>query len=495
MACAVSAVGAKPPNVLFIAVDDLKPDFTAYGGEVPTPAIDRLAEHGTLFTNAHCQQAVCGPSRASLLTGLSPDHTQVWDLKTRIRDKRPDVVTLPQYFKENGYTAIGVGKIFDQRSVDKGEDSVSWSIPYVQPKELDYHPQYGKPAAYYQSPRIRKLVDEAEAAGHTSWRAVNLYLVERNAWPSVESEDVPDDAYVDGATTSYALNRLDDFAKSGEPFFLAVGFKKPHLPFVAPRKYWDMIDRDKIELAPFQQHAEGSPEYAYTNWGELRSYSGIPKNGPLEAEQQRELIHGYYACALYIDAQIGKLLDKVKALGLDGDTIVVLWGDHGWHLGDHGQWCKHTNYEQATRVPLIIAAPDFPGGNRTTEPVGLIDIYPTLCQLTGLPTPTGLDGVSLVPLMKDAAADVRDYVMSQYPRGDKMGYALRNDRYRLVSWFDTGDMRPADGSEAILQVELYDYEQDPLETRNLADDPSYRDVSRQLSAQMMAYLKDQNAQD
>lgn len=496
LACAAAALSAKSPNVLFIAVDDLKPDFSAYGGPVPTPALDRLAQSGTLFTNAHCQQAVCGPSRASLLTGLSPDHTQVWDLKTLIRDKTPDVVTLPQYFKDNGYMTVGVGKIFDFRSVDKGEDVRSWSVPYVHNGELTFDSHFGKPTAYYQNPRARKLAEEAGAEVRGKWGALSKYLAEHDAWLPVEAADVPDDAYADGAIVNYALDRLDEFAQKEQPFFLAVGFQRPHLPFVAPQKYWDQIDPEKIQLASFQQHAEGSPDYAYTNWGELRSYSGIPKEGPLSPEQQRELIHGYYACTLYIDAQVAKLLDKVKALGLDDDTIIVFWGDHGWHLGDHGQWTKHTNYEQATRVPFIIAAPGFPGENVTAAPVGLIDIFPTLCQLSGLPTPAGLDGVSLVPLMEDAHADVRDYVMSQFPRGNNMmGYALRNERYRLVGWFSTEQQGAADGSEGPLDIELYDYTVDPLETRNLAQDEAYSAITKQLAAQMMAYLRQQNARD
>ncbi len=487
-----SGACAKSPNVIFLIVDDLKPEISAYDGQVHTPAIDTLAASGTTFLNAHCQQAVCGPSRASVLTGLSPDHTQVWDQKTKIRDKLPNVVTLPEYFKENGYTSIGVGKVYSSGSVDKGRDTASWSRPYLRNWELEYDAEYGMPKSQYQGEDIRELENEAAAQGITHWRDLAKYMAEHDAKPPFEAAEVPDDAYADGAIANFALSSLDQLAKEEQPFFLAIGFGKPHLPFVAPKKYWDMIDAEQIAVAPFQEHALGSPSYAWDHWPELRAYSSIPSEGPLPLELQRKLIHGYYACVAYIDAQIAKILDKIKELRLENDTIIVLWGDHGWHLGDHGQWSKHTNYEQATRVPLIIVAPGIPGGRETAQPVALLDIYPSLCQLAGLPIPGDLDGFSLMPLLKDPDNTTRKFVMSQYPKGNKMGYSMRSVRYRYTGWYDTGASRIADGTQTPTDIELYDYAVDPLEKRNLVNDPAYQEILKKLQAEMANYLKHQN---
>ncbi|MBL6829321.1 MAG: sulfatase [Puniceicoccaceae bacterium] len=486
---ASSLYASDKPNILFIAIDDLKPTIGAYGNEVPTPSIDRISNAGTTFLNAHCQQAVCGPSRASIMTGRRPDYTRVWDLKTMIRDIRPDIVTMPQHFKDNGYTSIGMGKIYDPRSVDKGADTVSWSEPFGQTWTLDYNETAGKPTAHYQDPRIHEMV---KASGKTGWNAVNKYLFAKNAWPVAEAIDVPDDAYDDGAIAKGAVEALQTLSKQDAPFFLAVGFKKPHLPFVAPKKYWDQFDRSQIELAPYQSLAEGSPWYAAHNSEELRSYNGVPAEGDIPEEVQRILIHGYYACVAYIDAQIGMILDELEAQGLADNTIIVLWGDHGWHLGDHGLWCKHTNFEQATRVPFIIRAPGKTAGNLTQTPAELTDLFPTLCDLAGIDTPATLDGVSLTAALDSPDTDPRDYAISQWQRGKMMGYALRNKRYRYVAWYATGDQGYATADMTPDATELYDYEIDPLETRSLVKDETYSEVAAELSAQLTDFLKTQN---
>lgn len=490
---ATMLTGADRPNVLFIAIDDFKPMIGAYGETIPTPALDRLTKEGTTFLNAHCQQAVCGPSRASLMTGKRPDFTQVWDLKTMIRDINPEIVTLPQYFKSQGYHSAGVGKIYDPRSVDKGSDEASWSQPYAQTWHLDYNATTGKPSGHYQNKRIKALAAEAEAQGKKGWNAVNKYLVANDAWPVVESEDVPDDAYDDGAIGAYAVKELKELAARDEPFFFAVGFKKPHLPFVAPKKYWDLFDRDTIDLAPFQRQAVNSPKIAYHNSPELRSYNGVPETGALDEATQRKLIHGYYACVAYIDAQIGNLLDQLEALDLDDDTIVVLWGDHGFHLGDHGLWTKHSNFENATRVPLIISAPKSKRNKVSTMPVELTDLFPTLCELSGLDVPDDLDGVSLAPVLKKGKDDLREFAVSQFPRPGHMGYALRTERFRYVAWYKTGKDAPADGHTAPVQTELYDYKHDPRETRNLANESVYAEISADLGGKLTQFLKNYSA--
>ena len=448
-------------NVLFIAVDDLKPLLGCYGDEqVISPNIDQLAGTGTIFTNNHCQQAVCAPSRASLLTGLRPDKTRVWDLKTQMRDMNPDILTLPQYFKENGYETAGVGKIFDPRSVDKDLDRVSWSIPYVK-------------------------VHGDRWMGYPE-KVSNL------------SVDAPDEEFVDGKIRVAGEQLLERLASGEKPFFLAVGFKKPHLPFVAPKKYWDLYDRSDFSPHPFQQHAKYAPEFAFQPGWELRNgYVDVPKEGPIPVEKQLELIHGYYAATSFIDAQVGHLLARLDSLGLREKTVVILWGDHGWHLGDHAMWCKHTNFEQATRAPLIISAPNIAGDKKSDSPTEFVDIFPTLCELTGLPVPSHLDGVSLVPVMDDPATLVKKFAVSQYHRranGQKVeGYALRTKRYRYVEWvagFHTFD--PYNPSKVVAR-ELYDYETDPLETISLVDSVDYRGVVDTLSTWLHQFFEQQLA--
>jgi arylsulfatase A-like enzyme len=491
---------AKKYNVLFIAVDDLKPDLNCFGfSEVKSPNIDKLAGSGMIFTANYCQQAVCGPTRASLLTGVRPDKTQVWDLQTLIRDKNPDIVTLPEYFKSHGYQTIGMGKIFDPRSVDKMADERSWSVPYKRKFKLaeDFEDLAFET---YQSPHIKakEKAGAKMAGGDDAKSEVKV---------SSECLDVPDDAYMDGAMANYAVQQLNTLKNSGQPFFMAVGFKKPHLPFVAPKAYWDLYDRSKVSLAAWQQKTVNGADVAYHNSGELRSYTditpvdeGAQKNDLLllSADKQRELIHGYYACISYIDAQIGKLLQALKSYGLDNNTIVVLWGDHGWHLGDHSLWCKHSNFEQATRTPLIIKAPNMPAGKKYNHPTEFVDVYPTLSELTGLPVPQYLDGESLVQPLMGKDKPVKDFAVSQYPRGagkgarEIMGYSLRNEQYRFTEWvgnfFNTA--KPFNSLD-VKAVELYDLKNDPNETHNLADDPKMKKVVEKLATQLHEYYKQQ----
>ena len=489
-------------NVLFILVDDLKPLLGAYGDPFAvTPNIDRLAARGFVFEQAYTQQAVCAPSRASMLTGYRPDRTRVWDLKTQIRDRNPDIVTLPQLFLRNGYATYGIGKVFDPRSVDRGHDRRSWSIPYVSPMELiTYEP---KPKlGYYQSPEhIEKVRFYEGIAVARGLKGGKMQAFVRSRYkPATERCNVPDEAYLDGAFAVEAVQKIDLFAKEGKPFLLMVGFKKPHLPFVAPEKYWRLYERDKIPLARFQRHAKGSPELAYHNNSELRSYTDIPEAfdeyGRLDPEKQRELIHGYYACVSYVDAQIGKLLDRLEKDGLLDNTIVVLWGDHGWHLGDHGLWNKHTNFEQATRLPLIIAAPGIKPG-RIDIPVESVDIFPTVCELADIPLPEDIDGESLLPLMQGQQSG-RDYAISQWPtRGHRqgMGYSLRTFRYRYTEWYaDYRSTSPRMGHTPIAR-ELYDYQEDPLETRNLVKNKRYGAVVDELQQKLHAFLDRQVSEE
>jgi iduronate 2-sulfatase len=488
-----STAASERPNVLFIVADDLKPLISAYGEAIPTPHIDRIAAAGTTFLNAHCQQAVCAPSRASLLTGRRPDHIRVWDLKTQIRAHRPDLVTLPQHFREHGYQTTGIGKIFDKRSVDKDADAPSWSLPFTYTHQLTRPAGVPDPVGFYQAPDVRAAYAELFPDKKPDWNRLQKLLSERNLWRSTESADVPDNAYEDGAMADHAGHLLTTLAASDVPFFFAIGFNRPHLPFVAPKKYWDLFDRESLPVAPFRERASGSPAYAYHNSEELRAYSDIPASGPLSDEQSRELVHGYYAAVAYVDAQVGLVLDALETTGEADRTIVVLWGDHGFHLGDHGLFCKHTNFEQSTRSPLLIAAPGQAArGGRVSTPVEFVDLYPTLLDLAGLPAPaSGLDGVSLAASLGDPSAPTKDFAVSQFPRGPRMGYALRTEQHRLVAWFTVGTNGYADGSSAPDAVELYDYALDPLETRNLATDDAHRDTTARLTERLRAFLRTQ----
>lgn len=507
------------PNILFIAIDDLKPLLGCYGNTiVKTPNIDRLAKRGTVFLQNYCQQAVCGPTRASLMTGMRPDYTKVWDLKTRMRDVNPDIISLPQYFKSQGYSTQGIGKVYDPRCVDSEIDKPSWSVPYYKTNKKYYPKELGEPAlTRYQNPATKQLAAqyarEAAAKGLKGSEA-NDYVTTK-VRPTTESEDVPDHAYNDGANTLQAKDILIQLSKQSGPFFLAVGLAKPHLPFVAPKKYWDLYQRDQLPVAEFQNKPADAVNIAFHNAGEIRAYTDIPAvlstandkgfGITLPADKQKELIHGYYASISYTDANVGILLNTLDSLGITDNTIIVLWGDHGWHLGDHNLWCKHSNFEQATRAPLIIAAPGL-AKKPTKSPSEFVDIFPTLCDLSGIPVPAHLQGKSLVPLMKNPDASVKTFSVSQYPRSGQtaenerlgyagtnvMGYSIRTDRYRYTIWMKNG-YRSTDPFSAALLVgsELYDYEKDPLEKVNFTGSTSYKKIKATLHQQMISFLASQ----
>jgi iduronate 2-sulfatase len=453
----IAAAEPPRPNVLLICVDDLKPALGCYGERLArSPNIDRLAARGILFERAYCNQAVCAPSRNSLLTGLRPQTLGIYDLGTNFRRAVPDAITLPQWFKQHGYRTEGLGKIFHVGHGNQ-EDPRSWSVPHFKAEVVAYAAAGGAK---------RELTREEALFANKSPQGLP-----RGA--AYEAADVPDNAYPDGALADEAIGRLHQRAENAdEPFFLALGFVKPHLPFCAPKKYWDLHDPAAFELAERPTPPGGAPPYAPQFGGELRQYAGVPEKGPIPADMQRMLIHGYFAAVSYMDAQLGRVLDELDRLKLAERTIIVLWGDHGWHLGDHGIWCKHTNYEQATHIPLLVVAPGVTkAGGRTTSLAETVDLYPTLCELVGLPIPQpphALDGNSFVAALRDPHAAMKEAIFHVYPRnprekGPLLGRAVRTDRYRLVEW-----KRPGTDAGAIADLELYDYQTDPAETRNLA---------------------------
>jgi len=482
---------SKPKNILFIAIDDLKPLLSNYGhSEMHTPNFDRLAKMGVTFTHAYVQQAVCGPSRASVMTGTPPDRTRVWDLHTNFREASPDLVSMPEYLISQGYETTAIGKIYHKSSTSPGHDGKSWSIPHIIPDYFD--PAYGTPAfSYYQKPetkkRMHELIQEAKSKGITKNGKIRTYVFKRLK-PSTEMADVPDEAYQDGLYTVEALKRMKKLAKGDKPFFLGVGFQRPHLPFVAPKKYWNLYDREKIKIAKQQSFSKGTPSVAYHTYGELRAYSDIPNKivpgVPLPADKQRELIHGYMAATSYIDAQLGKLLDEYEKLGLDKNTVIVLWGDHGYHLGDHTLWCKHSNFEQATHIPFMFAGPGIAKNKYVDKPVELLDLFPTVFEMAGVKQSKQTEGISLVPLMdNDSKTTVsKDYTISQYNRRKTIeGYSIRTDRYRYTEWHDNKyrSYNPYNDKN-IMATELYDYKNDPYESVNLIDNPDYASIMTQM---------------
>lgn len=508
MTCLASAASPqKSQNVLLIVVDDLKPLMTCYGDKfAKTPNMDRLASRGVLFSNAYCQQAICGPSRASLLTGLRPDHTKVWDLQTKMRDVCPDILTLPQHFRNNGYQTAGIGKVFDPRCVDRQRDDPSWSRPFYKTSDDYYSPQTSQPGSHWQDPTTDRRIREAmaEAKRLNMGGAEGRAYVRKQCSPTTECIDVPDNTYLDGANVAHALDIMAELDAEDTPFFLAVGIAKPHLPFTAPKKYWDWYQRDELPLATFRENAADSPMIAYQSGGEIFKYTDIPELASfsdqkwgmlLPIEKQKELIHGYYAAVSYADALVGDLLDRVDELGLNDQTVIALVGDHGFHLGDHNIWCKHTNFEHATRSPLIISAPNLPPST-VDSPVELIDLFPSVTELAGLDRPDALDGNSLVSIMQDTELDSNDFAISQYPRGRSpgrtMGYSIRTNRYRYTIWMD-GPWTSTQAFDPKQEIasELYDYQNDPQETINVVQSELYHKAADQMRSKLLTFLATQ----
>lgn len=456
-------------NVLFVAVDDLRPELGCYGNQIiKTPNIDRLAARSLLFERAYCAQAVCSPSRTAIMTGLRPDTTKVWDLNTHFRAAVPDCITLPQRFKAEGWRCEALGKIYHPGF----EDGLSWSVPHWYPggRTVDTDPNDWSKKIIV-APNSRSSASKPAAGKSSPNQSQNAAT--GNKGPAFEISDKTDEELNDGATANEAVARLATLKSQGQPFFLAVGFLKPHLPFVAPKQYWDLYDPDQIPEPATDRLPKGTASFVGHTNGELHSYAGVPKGNPIPADYARTLRHGYYACVSYTDAQIGRVLDALDKQGLSDNTIIVLWGDHGWQLGDHGLWHKHTNFEIATRSPLLISIPGSASrGQHCAAPVEFVDVYPTLTELCGLAVDAGLEGKSLKPFLDQPDAAMLKPAISVYPRtspdhgGALMGYSVRTEGWRATFW------RKRNGSE-VAYTELYDEQNDPAETINLAEQPEH----------------------
>jgi arylsulfatase A-like enzyme len=443
------AAGKKKPNVLFIAVDDLRPQLGCYGHkQMISPNIDRLASDGVTFLRSYCQVPVCGASRASLMTGVRPTANRFLGYNTWAQKDLPGALSVAKHFRNNGYYTISNGKIFHHRT----DCLDGWSEEPWRPK--------GAWRNYLLEENI-KLAEKTSA----------------HKGPAFESADVPDNAYFDGMVADKGISDLHRLKDMDEPFFLALGFFKPHLPFNAPKKYWDLYKRKEIDLADNPFRPKGAPDAALHNWGELRAYHDIPPKGPLSSEMARTLIHGYYACVSYTDAQIGRVLSELDKLGLGDNTIVILWGDHGWNLGEHGLWCKHCNFETSLHSPLIVTVPGIDGGKKSSALTEYLDIYPSLCELCNLPLPGHLQGKSFIPLLKDPNLPWKKAVFSRYFSGD----SVKTDRYRYTEW------RRKNGK--VYAQMLYDHSVDLVENVNISEMPQNKELVKKLSRMIQGHRR------
>lgn len=447
-------------NVLIIFMDDLRPELGCYGEEsIQSPNIDAIASAGVVFDRAYCQQALCGPSRISMMSGMYPYSTGITDLWTPLTKALPDAMSMPRYFRQRGYETCSYGKVYHHTR----DDTDSWS---------DLKP---KNDVKYASQQTLDGIQQRVAEGEKQKVGIDELRTLAKG-PATEIADVDDAAYQDGVTANQAIDSLR--RNKDKPFFMCVGFAKPHLPFAAPRAYWDLYQRDQFDVPPRELPAN-APSLAFTKWGELRSYRGIPDQGHLSDDQTKELMHGYAACVSYSDAQVGKVMAELDRLQLREKTIVVLWGDHGYKLGDYGAWCKHTNLELDTHVPLIVSAPGLAAGKRSKALVEIVDLFPTLAKLTGGEVPASCDGRSLQSVLAKPEQSFRELALSQYPRGSTEGFSIRNDRWRYTEWINSK-------TKKVVARELYDHESTPRPARSVANQPEHADLVAALSKKLDA---------
>nr|WP_297919368.1 sulfatase [uncultured Allomuricauda sp.] len=432
---------ATPPNVLFIAVDDLRPELNFYGVEqIVSPNLDKLAEKSLVFDRAYCNVPVCGASRASILTGARPTQNRFLGARTKKDEDYPEAVSLPMLLRQNGYRTISNGKIYHHKTDDKDAWNEIWQADAL----WNY--------ALKESQEIRKNT--------------------KRGLP-FEAADVHDSVYRDGKLALKVIKDLNKLKKSKEPFFLTMGVAKPHLPFTAPVKYWNLYDREKIELPENYLQPNSTPKKAFHNYGELRNYEGIPKKGHLPDALAKELIHGYYAAVSYVDAQIGLVLDELERLDLSKNTIIVLWGDHGWNLGEHKLWCKHSTFETALRTPLLIKIPGQEQGLRSDAITEYIDVYPTLCELIGIDAPPTVEGKSVAGLFRSETPD-KDWAVCKF----KNAVTLITGNLFYTEWVsDTG---------VSFERMLFDHDKDPQELDNLANKKEYQALVASLSKELRA---------
>jgi len=481
----------KKYNVILISFDDLRPELGCYGNNViKTPNLDNFASEGVMFSHAYCQVSISAPSRASLMTGLRPDSTRVWHLADKFRETIPNVTTLPQYFHNYGYHTVAIGKQFHNHM----PDSISFDEPDLRPDEYKTADMIDRDAeSFYYDDDIKKEL--AKVREERLRKNPNAYA---DGWAYgrvMEDSDAPDSAFYDGAQTDLALEVLKRLKDQDQPFFLSLGYFRPHLPFVAPRKYWDLYNRDSIPMATNPYLPINSPIMAINSTYELTGCYDMYANHPSVYQQPedtaRMLKHGYYASVSYVDACFGKLMEGLKEMGLDKNTIILIYGDHGWKLGEHRSWCKQTVYENDTHVPLIINAPDIKAkGQKCDRLVELVDIFPTLSDLAGIQPPQYLQGTSMKPLLENPTQPWKAAAFSQHHRRPKespdnqryMGYSIRTENFHYVEWYFWDNDNKIKGD--YVTCELYDSTNDPDENTNVADEYANTEIIKGLSTQL-----------
>ena len=458
------------PNILFLMVDDLRPELGCYDqAHIKSPNIDRLARMGQLFTQAYVNYPVCGPSRAILLSGLygSPNRFNGWNC-SQDQDV-PGLVSLPMHFKNNNYTTVSLGKVYNNFEDGKGSWTEVWR-PAMTTTAWDYQSEEGI--------SIFKRLNEDRQYNTQARNNQNL----PNRGPAFESPEVQDVVYEDGRIASKAMEKLQEFKGSGEAFFMAVGFKKPHLPFNAPKRYWDLYDREEIELPDNFYPPKNAPKESLHSYSELRAYSNIPNEGPFSEELSKALIHGYYASVSYVDSQVGRVLDELENLGLDESTIVVLWGDHGWQLGEHALWCKHSNFNTSTLIPLIFKIPGKSANIKQEALVETVDLYPTLCDLAGINSPLHVQGKSFVKLLDDPKAEGKNAI---YSRSNLGGETVLTKTHAYTEFYD---------SKGTLKSKmLFDLANDPDENENTVDKPQNKAIVAQMSELLKNHMVNRNS--
>ena len=460
----VTTAETKKPNILLLYMDDLRPEISSFGAtQIQSPNIDGLAEKGIQFTNAYCNVPVCGASRASMLTGLLPTKNRFLNYNTFVEKETPDAVTLPQLFRNNGYITISNGKIYhhlDDRETDWDE---VWR-PYA----FDKNEQDLAPTDYWQS----LWKDYQNPENRTEY-------LETNTGPAYESGMVNDSVYIDGLMTEKVIRDIKKLKNSDKPFFLTAGFISPHLPFNAPKKYWDLYDRKTIKQPNNNFIPKNAPKMSISNWPEMRVYSNIPKKGQVSDSIAIDLIHGYYATVSYTDALIGKILMQLKASGLDENTIVILVSDHGYNLQEHTQWAKFTNYNTSTEVPLIIYNPFSDEKGTTNALVELVDIYPTLAELCNLEIPKNqLDGSSLVSILNNTQGKGKDHILIK--KGN--GFTLKTPDFSYTEFIKAED-------NSVITSMLYDHRVDKAENINVIAQKEYETVVSELKNRLHMVYK------
>jgi arylsulfatase A-like enzyme len=458
------AEDASRPNVLFIISDDMRPQLGCYGDPTAkTPNLDRLAARGRLFERSYVQQALCSPSRISMLSGRYPATTHIFEIGRPLRATMPDITTLPQHFKNNGYVCRSMGKVYHE-GID---DDASWTIPAWTSKA----PRVG-PAGEAAQEALRKEYIAKGMKPPAKGKGSIFY-----AAPAFEAVDCKDDDLKDGDCAKTAIEQLRDYAKNpGQPFFFAVGFSNPHVPWVSPRKYWDLYDRDSLPMAKNQFLPIDAPRFAATSGMDFHWYGNVPE-GELPEPFKHQCLHGYLAAISYVDALVGRLLAALDETGLAKNTIVVFWSDHGYYMGEHTWWgAKHNNYEGATRNCFIVSYPGMKeAGAKTKAIVQAVDIAPTLTELCGLPTVPGFEGRSLKPVLDNPGAMGDEAAFSWYPKEGWLGIGMRVDHWRFVEWTKPGQQPVR---------ELYDMVNDPQDDVNVSGRTENAELIKSFSEQM-----------